>query len=169
MWVKRRHVKEDGKVGTVLKLNSCRAGRLLAALAATLVFGLVGTGAALADDPASLPAYGGPGGTEQGTVDQGTPPGQVVLGEREAGTNPTQPTTGGNEVLPSRTGGNSSPTPATADAPSATTPPAANTTHRLVGNLPFTGLDLVMVALVGIVLLALGFALRRLTSTPQVG
>jgi hypothetical protein len=181
LWVKRRHVKGRRKVGTVLKFNSYKAGRLIAALAATLVFGLVGAGSALADDSASLPAYGGPGGSEQGTVDQITAPateapGQAVLGEKESGGSApaTQPSTGGNEVLGVRAGGGKLPStakaPAAASAPSTASAPASSkASHRLVGSLPFTGLDLIMVALVGIALLALGFGLRRMTSTPQVG
>jgi hypothetical protein len=175
----------------MVQFNSSKARRFVAALAATSVFGLVGAGAALADDSASLPAYGGPGGSEQGTVDQGgTPPvvctptvgGQtgsgtdncspgtnMVLGTRQGGSSQptTQPNTGGNEVLGTNAGGGK--LPATANAPSTNSAPStAHATHRLVGNLPFTGLDLIAVALVGIVLLALGFGLRRLTHSPQV-
>jgi hypothetical protein len=149
------------------KLNSFKTRKVAATTAATLIFGLVGAGTALADDSASLPAYGGPGGPEQGIVDQGTPttPQQMVLPTTAQGN--TAPDTSGNEVLGVNASGGSAPAKAAAptSAPAAA-PAATNTEHRVVGSLPFTGLDLMTVVLVGLVLLALGFGLRRLTSAP---
>jgi hypothetical protein len=152
-----------------MKVISFEGRRMVAATAATLLVGLVGATGAFADDP-SLQGYGGPGGQEQGTVDQGgTQPGNDVLGTTQGGGN--LPDTSGNEVLGERQSGGSAPAsqPSGATAPAAATAPAtAEATNRLVGNLPFTGLDIGLVAAVGLALAALGFGLRRLTHSPQV-
>ena len=157
----------------MFSFDSLKTRRTLSATAATLVLGLFGAGAAFADDSASLPAYGGPGGAEQGAVNQGAPGnGNEVLGTQQGGGQAPAEAPGGNEVLGARSGGGSLPSsqaPAGGTAPaSATAPAAAHATHRLVGSLPFTGYDLVLVALVGVCLLALGLGLRRLSTSPQI-
>ena len=48
------------------------------------------------------------------------------------------------------------------------TPPGAVTETRSNGSLPFTGLDVVLVAVAGGLLLGLGVAMRRLTRTSGV-
>lgn len=160
--------------------------KVLASTGAAFAIGLMSASGAFADTP-SMPAYGGSGGSEQGTVDQGLtaptdttpPPAQEVLGTRQGGgtapggSNEVLPATtpSGNEVLGANANGGSLPTNANGSAPAAVTAPAsAHATHRLVGNLPFTGLDIGLLAMAGLGLAGLGLALRKLTAhSPQAG
>jgi hypothetical protein len=157
-------------VGVVLNpILDLRGRKVLAGTAATFVLGLMSASGAFADDSPSLPVYGGTGGSEQGTVDNGVPPSQAVLGVRQAGGTAPDTTPGGNEVLGARTSPKKAAAPAAVTAPAAATAPVtAHATHRLVGNLPFTGLDIGLLAAAGLGLAGLGFGLRRLTAhSPQ--
>jgi hypothetical protein len=73
---------------------------------------------------------------------------------------------GGNEVLGAKAQGGNLPagTQAAGAAPAAATAPL-KATNRIVGSLPFTGLDLALVAAVGLALAGLGIGLRRLTGS----
>ncbi len=51
-------------------------------------------------------------------------------------------------------------------APTTTTTPTSTTSSAPAQQLPFTGLDLGLVVAAGLVLVALGFSLRRLTRKP---
>lgn len=143
---------------------------MVASVAATLVLGLVGAAGAYAENP-SLNGYGGPGGGVEGTVDQG---GQLPSNAAGPGTALSPDDVAGNEVLGARAQGGNAPAgkknaggagPAAASAPA-----AAQARRRLVGNLPFTGLDIGLLAAAGLGLAGLGLALRRLTgSQPQAG
>jgi hypothetical protein len=160
------------------------ARRALAGTAAALVTGLVAASGAYADTTPSVQGYSGPGGQTQCTVDQGTtPPGTQTCStpSSQVPQGGVQPTTaqgvlpatsggnipaGGNEVLGASQSGGSLPAGANGAAPAAATAPSV-ASNRLVRNLPFTGLDLAMVAAVGLALAGLGFGLRRMTRAPQ--
>jgi cobalamin biosynthesis Mg chelatase CobN len=93
------------------------------------------------------------------------PPGQqAVLGERESGTTPkTAPesTTGSSpeqKVLGETESGT---TPTSATAPAAATQARPASSNK---SLPFTGTDLIVVLLAGVIALTAGLALRRLAS-----
>jgi hypothetical protein len=148
--------------------SSRRGRRTVGAVLSALVLGLVGASIAYADTP-SVSGYTGPGGKTEDTVGpSGTLPGGY------SGTAPTQAVApaevGGNEVLGANaSGGKPAGTGGTAPA-EATAPIAAQAKNRLVGKLPFTGLDLALLAVAGLGLAGLGFGLRRLTgSQPQAG
>jgi hypothetical protein len=96
---------------------------------------MAGPAAALAQD-SSVDAYGGKG------------QGPAVLGVTE--NNPG--TTGGDSGTAGVTGSSSAPTAVAAPTATASVPS---------GSLPFTGLDLALIALGGIALLGVGFAMRR--------
>jgi hypothetical protein len=154
----------------VLKQGARRAS---IGTAAVLVAGLIGASGAYAEDTPSLQGYTAPGGQTQGTIDQGgtlpagTPAGTSAPASTPAPTGGTLPQdNSGNEVLGVTGSGGNLPagSQVAGSAPVAATAP---TSKRLVGNLPFTGLDLALLAIVGLALAGLGFGLRRLTGTPQ--
>ncbi len=61
-------------------------------------------------------------------------------------------------------GGSDTPQSVKEKSPPADRPPLE---HNIVGGLPFTGLDVIALFAVAVALTALGFALRRLTLTPE--
>ena len=62
-----------------------------------------------------------------------------------------------------QSGPNDSPGPSTAPGNDASTPTAAVATEDSSGELPFTGFDLALVLGAGVLLLGLGFGMRKLT------
>lgn len=158
------------------------ARKAVAGTAGALVIGLVTATAAFADTSPSGVEYSSSGGQTVGTVNQGTTPQPCTPGSPAGGmTSPMCSTPGANGVLPATSGGN---LPAQNNGgnevlgasagggtlPKGTLPASATapvTTKRLVGSLPFTGLDLALVAAVGLALAGLGLGLRRLAGAPQ--
>lgn len=125
--------------------------------------GLLATsGTALAQTPAS-DAYGGSGsvpGTVIAPEAAEVTPGEAgeapaVLGAIEAGEAPT--VAGATATSPP-----AGAAPATAAGPTAVARPTA-TSAAPSGSLPFTGFDLTLIALGGLVLIGIGFGARRLT------
>ena len=145
-------------------MNGRMITNLRTAAALALIAAFAGGSTAVAQEP-TLQGYGGQGGEVLPNVQSGggTPPAQqapagenFVLGDVESG--------GGNTPAAGVQGdtaeGGAAPTAAAAPAE------ASKPVARVVGDLPFTGFDVVLILAAGGGLLLLGFALRRM-ARPQ--
>ena len=115
--------------------------------------------AALAQDDAVVDAYGGKGPAVVGVTE--------VLGATETGGGEAVGGTVNGEAIagaPSGTAGVSGSAPASSGAPAAPVATASAPESVPSGSLPFTGLDLGLIAAGGLLLLGLGVGMRRLSS-----
>lgn len=122
---------------------------------AMVTVALMGAPATTLAQDAAVDAYGGKGGnavlgvTETGSGNGTTGQGQAGAGQGQAGAGQGQSGTAGVNA---------------SAAPSATSSPAATATRSVPsGSLPFTGLDLALIAAGGLLLIGLGATMRRVT------